>query len=354
MGTIWPGILAVKMEQRQGYSQMKGNDMKKYIIIIFMLIGIIACQRKDINNDIEYHLRANSYSADKLLYLESIFRKADDIDVFIGCIDLKKMEKLVFMPLTPGPYDFSWDKNGMSFLVTHGDRMTLYKKRGERDSCLFIPIAIACPTNAMYLYCEGNINSNKVAITWYSTIERENCYLGIYDFNNNTFSDTDILVDLKRVCWKNNEEIVYIKDGKVNTVNILTNKTAASDHNADILCGLINNKLVAIKERRIMLDDLELCSFRDNLNNGVVVSRDFIFAAFKDGEVFVFDKNGKKVGYAQNLKSIKLGSLGEEPNVVYGLQEGSIIKMVYSNNQIKVHNIITISDAKTNYKNLGL
>lgn len=166
--------------------------------------------------------------------------------------------------------------------------------------------------------------------------------LGIYRLDERKTYISDIPVHSLSLAWKDDATLYISEENKVNEVHIgpenieVVHTIPLSDGRRFL--GIIDNTLITIdRENTIQLGDNKL--IKNISSHYFIATESNIFVSTQKQEVVAFDRQGREISREKTKNRIKFGSIGRDPDEVYGMAGNVLVKIRTKNKNIEIEEI---------------
>jgi hypothetical protein len=275
-------------------------------------------------------------------------------------------------PTNVNIFDFAWNPEQPVFIVTQGDRMTLYRKDtlyGYRG------MAIRCPVDFLYTYCSWDPKGRWLAVNSHDfrtgvkipmvspagTKDTDSEFfettykhasgrkLGLYELKEEKFTISDIIIDHNPLVW-DNEDTIYATNGD-NILEIkLTSgvprlvRTIPIEEEVTRFFGMFDNQPLVWKDKKIKLGNTTLVELNQNSRNRVITTKTNIFVSASSSHLVVFNHKGQEISRTDPGELIDFGSIGKNPDTIYGLAESKLLRISLENANLKIQEVCNFAD----------
>ena len=256
--------------------------------------------------------------------------------------------RLLSSPTDTGPFDFAWVPGKEAFVVTQGDRMTLYQKDSSSDD--YNGTAIRCPIDFFYMHCSWSPNGKRLAVICLD-LKTSSRKLGLYQYQEQKFFVTTKLdIDYRFVVW-GHDGLLYATSGdKILAVELKAKKPRIvrtiplKERLTSFYCMFGDRPLYQTYEE-VRLGDKKLIELDQPVKFRVAATKMAIFVAASPTELVVFDRSGREVDRIDPGKSIRFGSPRDQ-NSVYALTDSTLLRISVENETLNIHKVCDLDDAR--------
>jgi len=135
------------------YIAHRGLFIKVIFIIAICLISLSGCLLTNANMvSSEYFLSLEGYSSKTNNLLFHARTHIDGIldSNFLAYYNICTGHTNYLFPMSEPPFDFSWQPGQDAFIVTHGDRISIFEKSDSYDK--YLGKSIQCPIKYIYIH----------------------------------------------------------------------------------------------------------------------------------------------------------------------------------------------------------
>jgi hypothetical protein len=234
---------------------------------------------------------------------------------------------LLVYPAGERTNDFAWIPGHPAFVVTYTGGMILFRDNlpggGYRGT------AIRCPVEIDYGFCSPSPGGEWLGVTCFSPTERVGYKLGLLDLNKERFMLTDIVADYPGLVWKNDTTLYVASGDHIAEVRLdsgipsVENTVPITDEMTGFY-GVFDGQPLLYNGNELRLGERQLLR-RDSAEGfSAIATETFIFVSASPS-LIVFDKEGRQVCRENPGREIRLGSVTEDPNAVYGIADGAVL-----------------------------
>ena len=321
---------------------------------ILMLLAIVMCDSScgDSKTQVSYSYKlsrgAYSPDANSLLFavydLDDLLKGTSSLAVY----DVEKRLANHIFPIDPPVFDFAWVPGQAVFVVTHGDRMTLFQKDADGD---YRGTAIACPVDLSYTRCSWNPKGEWLAVNCLGLRKGTGRKLGLYELKEERFVMSDIVIDHWSFLWWEDDSTLYAAKGdKVLEVKLESGaprltRTIPIKKGVIEFHGMFDDKPLVSKMMRIKLGNRTLVKLDDLARNRqVITTKKAIFVSASSTNLVVFNHKGLEINRTNPGRTIKFGPVGKDPNTVYGLAGSMLLRVSLEDGSLNVEEVVDLSD----------
>ncbi len=329
-----------------------------YIITLFIVLSCVSCSdnKEDVSSKYRLMLQGRSSFSGNILFARHIISQEPDISALLGIYDANKQSASYFTSIS-NPLDFSWSPKEDMFIVTHGYRISYFKRYDLSQD--YKGMAIPCPLDVLYTYCSWSPKGNWLAVNCYSLeASPEECShkLGLYSINDRKFMMSDIAMGHQRPIWANDTTLYVPARNKVAEVNINSGvpeliQTIPLKEETVAFYGMFNEKPLIQTEENIQLGSKILVELDKARKRAVIATKKYFFISVPSPKIVVFDHDGNYLCDADSKERVRFGSIGNDPNAVYALAKNTLLRLCVKNNSLDVQ-IIGDLQANSNYSDI--
>jgi len=276
-------------------------------------------------------------------YRESKLKKS----VFLAIYNEEKRSAKYMSTIGVAPFDFAWAPGKNLFVTTHRDRMILYQKNAEGG---YNGTAIRCPVDFMYTFFSWNPKGVLLAVNCFDH-KTSGRRLGLYELKEEMFVMSDIVIDLRPLIWKDDSTLYAMKDDKVLEVKLESGtlslaRTIPIEKEVSQFYGMYDDQALILvwKDKQIKLGNKTLVELDRSDTNRVVATPIAIFVSVSPTDLVVFDHKGREINRTNPGRTIKFGSIGKDPNTVYGLAGSMLLRVSVENGNLNIEEVVDLSD----------
>lgn len=323
-----------------------------FYVFLFLTVGIFDsfCLEKVPFGPHIYRLSRGGYSANTNVLLFAVHFDKNELmkGVFLATYDEKKGLAKYLFPISPAPFDFAWAPGRDLFAVTHGDRISLFRKSTSKYD--YKGTAIQCPLNVNYTYCTWNTKGNWLAVNCYDLEEAPGFHkLGLYRLVDSKFVISNIVIDHRPPVWKNDTTLYVTNDNKVVEVRVDSGipklaRTIPLEADTELFYSIFDGQALTQKSKKIKLGNRTLVELDQHSRTGVIATDTSIFVSASSTSLVVFDIKGNKLSQINPEKAIRFGSVGENPNTVYGLVGSVLLCLRMENGSLNIQEVCDLAN----------
>ena len=327
-------------------------EMFRYTFGLLMLPALVVCGSSCRNEKISYKLSRGGYSpsTNTLLLLVRVDLGEPLKGSFLATYDEEKgsLTHLLY-PTISGTCDFAWAPGQAIFVVTHSDRMTLFQKdpTSERG---YSGTAIRCPVNALYMFCSWNPKGEWLAVNCFD-LEKGCHRLGLYDLKEEKCVISDILMDAGcPPVWKDDATLYVTSDNNIVEVRVESGvprlvRTIPIEEGewAAIFYGMFDDRALVLRYKEIKLGNKTLVELDRATRNRVITTDTTIFVSACSTNLVAFDHEGREIDRTNPGRTIYFGSIGKDPNTVYGLADSVLLRIRVENGRLNIHQVCDLA-----------
>ncbi|MCP4258719.1 MAG: hypothetical protein GY774_14645 [Planctomycetes bacterium] len=338
----------------------KKIKMSHHTFSLMLLVVVMcgsSCKDAKPNVACSYRLSRGGYSpsAHTFLFVVTVDRdvslKAFGLGEKASWLATYNKEKRTVMyllyPTDSSPFDFAWAPGQAVFVVTDFDRMTLFHKDASDDG--YSGMAIQCPVNFMYTSCSWNSTGELLAVNCYDLERAFNNKLGLYDLKEEKFVLSDIVIDHRPFVWENDTTLLVTNHDKIVEVSLESGtpkleRTVPIEGGLTFFYGMFDGQALVLKGKEIKLGNRTLAVLGRNTRFGVSTTKKAIFVSDSSTNLIVYDHKGHEINKTNPGSTIHLGSIGEDPNTVYGLSGSMIMRISIENGSLNIHEVCDLAN----------
>ena len=330
------------------------------LMLLVVVMGVSSCKDAKPDGSCSYRLSRGGYSPSTQTLLIAISTdtdkslKAFGLGAKISWLATYDEEKRTvtsqLYPTNSSPFDFAWVPGQAVFVVTQGDRMTLYQKDalGERYS----GTAIRCPVNFMYMCCSWNPKGELLAVNCYDLERASSNRLGLYDLKEEKFVISDIVIDHRTLVWENDTTLFVTNDyGNIVEISLEYGtpklaRTIPVEEGFMLFYGMFDDRPLLQTYEGIRLGDKILIELdQPGFKFRVAATKMAIFVSASPTELVVFDRSGREVDRTNPGKLIRFGSPRDQ-NTVYALTDSTLLRVSVENETLNIHTVCDLNDSR--------
>ncbi|MHC4463933.1 MAG: hypothetical protein ACYS30_21235 [Planctomycetota bacterium] len=329
------------------------------LILLAIVICDSSCGDSRTQGSYSYRLSRGAYSPDENSLLFNVYdanslllaiRHFDsgEANTFLAVYDVEKRLAKFLFPIDPPVFDFAWVPGQGEFVVTHGDRMTLFQKDADGD---YRGTAIACPVDLSYTRCSWNPKGEWLAVNCNDLRKGTGRKLGLYELKEERFVMSDIVIDHRPLLWWEDDSTLYApKSDKVLEVELESGaprliRTIPIKKGMIRFHGMFDDKPLISKMTKIALGNRTLVRLDDLARNRqVITTKKAIFVSASSTKLVVFDHKGREINRMNPGRKIQFGPVGKDPNTVYGLDGSMLLRVSLENGSLNIEEVVDLSD----------
>jgi hypothetical protein len=156
---------------------------------------------------------------------------------------------------------------------------------------------------------------------------------------------TSIPTDHRRAVWKDNTSLYVPQNDGVVEVRIDSGKPEQVkripiEKDAPFFYGIFNGQpLIQNYNRKIELGTRTLVELDRDSTTAVVTTRKYIFVAASAKTLVAFDTNGRELCRTNPGRVVGFGSVGGDPNTVYGLTGSTLLRVFIENKSLNIEEV---------------
>lgn len=237
------------------------------------------------------------------------------------------------IPKNGAPCDFAWAPGRAAFIVTHYDGMTLFQEDASGHG--YTPTEIRCPTGFLYTHCSWSPKAEWLAVKCLDkrkVIQDRWGRLGLYSVENKKFVRTRLEIDHRELLWRSDGLLHVTDNDKVLAVGLKAGepvvvRSVPLEGELTIFYGMFGEQPLFQAFDEIRLGDKTLIALDKPLKFRVIATEMTAFVAASSTQLVAFDRKGHEIGRTDPEKALVLGSVGEDPNTVYGLADSVLVRI---------------------------
>lgn len=327
------------------------------LMLVILLTCGSSCRDSEPDSSISFRIFPDGYSSTLDTFLFRVSPNARDPlkDSFLATYNKGTglVQSLVH-PLHPGPVGAAWVPGRAAFVVTHGERTSLFER--DRAGRGYTGRALPCPLGPVYGSCSWSPEGRWLAVT---CVDRDDPSwsrkLGVYDLQRNTFVLSDITAKFQLPLWKDNTTLLVMRGDEVVEVTVESGPpkitaTVPIQEGADWFYGMFNGQALVWRGKKVCLGPRTLIGFEEMRTSSVLPTETTIFVAASTTNLVAFDRQGREIGRTDPGRMIQFGPIAEDPNTVYGLANSTLVQVSIENGQLSVRDLC---DLRKKMGNLG-
>ncbi|MHC4507510.1 MAG: hypothetical protein ACYTAO_00940 [Planctomycetota bacterium] len=332
-------------------------EMLHYTLVLLLLLGLVicgpSCGDSKAQGSASYRLSRGGYSrsTNTLLFAVSIDLGKPLKGSFLGTYkEDDGLATSLLYPIDIGPYDFAWAPGHAVFVLTHADRMTLFREDAASDRG-YSGAAIRCPVSVLYTYCSWNPKGEWLAVNCHDLRENSGHRLGLYELKEGKFVISDIVIDHRSPVWKD-DTTIYIPNGdSINEVRLESGaarlaRTIPIEEKTTLFYGVIDDQALTQKDKKVKLGDRTLIELDRASRFAVIVTRTAIFVSASPTNLAVFDHEGREMSKTNPRRTIRFGSIGRNPNSVYGLADSVLLHICVKKGSLNIQEVCDLANSE--------
>jgi len=261
-------------------------------------------------------------------------------------VEKKSLTHLLY-PTHMGLFDFAWAPGQSVFVLTHSDRVTLFRKKASDGG--FSGSAVRCPVNVLYMFCAWDPRGEWLAVNCQDLREGFNHRLGLYNLKEEKFVISDITTDYHAPLWTRDGTLYVPNRAGVQEVTLASGaprvvRTIPIEAGVFEFYGLFDDQVLVQEDNKIKLGYRTLVELDRPSKSAVIATDTMIFVSLSPKDLVVFDGEGREIDRIEPGKRIRFGSIGEDPNAVYGLAGMVLLRVAVENRSLDIHHVCDLAD----------
>ncbi len=317
------------------------------MLLLFVVFGA-SCRDSKTHESCFYRLSRGGYSPSTntfLLAIHADFGKLQKVIILVTYNEEKRLLKHLF-PMSPGPFDFAWAPGQAAFVMTHGNRMTLFRK--DISDLSYRGTAIRCPVDFSYTFCSWNPKGEWLAVNCFDLRKPSGHRLGLYKLKEEKFVISDIVIDHRPLVWKNDAALYASNGDSVVEVKLESGapklvRTIPIEKGVSFFYGIFDDQALVQKNKKIKLGTKTLVELDQARRYGAITTKTTIFVSASSTNLVVFDHKGREIDRTNPKSAIHLGSIGKDPNTVYGLSDSSLLRICVEDGDLNIQEVCELA-----------
>jgi len=331
-------------------------EMFRYIFVLVMLHVLVvcgsSCRDSKTHGSYFYSLSRGGYSPDtnRLLFAVHFDLGEPLKGTSLAIYDEEKRLAKRLFPIRPAPFDFAWAPEQSIFVVTHDNRMTLYQE--DASDCGYSGTAIRCPVNFIYTFCSWNPKGEYLAVNCFDLEKASGNRLGLYDLKKETCVITNMVMDTRPPVWQNDATVYVTNDDNLLEVKVESGspkliRTIILEEGVTFFYGMFDDQALVQKEKEIKLGNRTLVEL-DQVGRKfrVITTETTIFVSASSKNLVAFDHEGREIDRINPERTIRFGSIGKDPNTVYGLAGSMLLRIYVENASLNIQEVCDLANLK--------
>jgi len=333
--------------QKHIYNRIRAFFLAICLCVLFGTVMSTSCEKP--TKSYTYRLARGGYyrNLGVLLFAVDTYIDGEFKCALLAAYEEESGTAKYLYPMDPGPFDFAWSQKEDIFIVTHGSQMSVFEKSNSSDD--FTGTSVQCPINFLYTFCAWNPNGDWLAVNCYN-LESTDCHLGLYNIQGKQLVVTNIAIEFAQApVWQDNNSLFIPQNDSVVEVRIDSVKPQvvrriSIDKDAPQFYGVFNEQpLIHQKDRKIKLGSKTLVELDRHRKDALITTDKWIFVAPSSKNIVVFDHNGLELPRAKPTGWIKFGSIGANPNRVYGIIGSTLVSVFIENRNVNIEEVADLA-----------
>ena len=322
--------------------------MYRYACTVCLLACLVVCGASCEHAKMSYRLSRFGYSpfANALLYVNYYDGDGPLKSSWLAVYDVQKgVARHLRYPINAGIRDFAWVPGQATFVVTHGDRMTLFQQDGSGD---YSGTAVPCPVHVQYMFCSWDSSGEWLAVNCHSLKGTPVYRLGIYRLEDNRFVLTDIVCDHRVPIWGNGTTLYVPNGSTVAEVRVKSGvpkvvRTFPIERDAPLFLDMFDDQALIQVGNKVMLGGKTLVDLDRSTKSATISTNSIIFVSASSANLVAFDSAGQEIDRIDPGRVIRFGSVGEDENTVYGLANSIVLRVRVEGGNLRIKEIADIA-----------
>lgn len=352
------GVPRIKNNNRKEKSEMyKKIEIVRYIFLfsaIFnLMLTLTSCSSQNYNNKtIDYKLSIRGFypEENKLLFIAHVPKNMIfyNREYLLGVCDINKCH--IKYILSPPPLDFSWQPGRDTFVVTNGDRISLFESSKNDPNETYVGINIQCPINFNYTFCAWSPDGKWLAVNSYDLMSEKGYKLNMFNQDTGKFIITDIGIGSLPPIWKDNNNLYVSSENNILELNMISEtpqivKTFNLRTKPTWFYGIVDGKPLFLQQNKLYLGETELINLDYSSKGSVIWTGTYIFVAQNRNNFLVFNNKGKEECHINPGQIIRFGSIGEDSSIVYCTVGSKLLRISMKGKSIHLDEICDLSQS---------
>jgi len=264
----------------------------------------------------------------------------------------EEKEKLLgthLLPTATSLFDVAWIPGKSAFIVTHGDRMTLYRRDAGGT---FAGTAVPCPVDFLYVYCSWNPEGRWLALMCSDIrIGKGGFKLGLYDRKRNRYVGGTIVMEPVRPVWKDNATVYVLTDRGLAEVRVETPLHAPAimriiplQTGVSQFYGMFEALPLTRQGKEIRLGNSTLAELDHASDVRVAMTDTTIFISASPSRLLAFNRQGHNVAALDPGSTIQLGPAAGAPPRAYGLVDSRLLCVTLDGTTLRTEELCDLSN----------
>jgi hypothetical protein len=332
------------------------NELHNFglFILIALLMFCSSCRDSKTHGPHSFRLSRGGYSPSQkcLLFAAGFDNLMESYSAsVIGIYDFeRKSVKYLHFPADSGFFDFAWVSGQAAFVETRGDRMIMFHKDESENS--YNGTAIKCPVNLFYIYCSWNPKGQWLAVNCNNLGDAGAAFvLGLYNSIEEKFMISDIAMNPRPPIWKDDDTLLVTNDNNILEISLESGaaklvRTIPLEEDITWFYGIFDDKPLVQTGRQIKLGDKILTELDLPHKFRVITTQSTIFVSSSPTKLIAFDLKGSEISRTNPERKIQFGSVGEDPNTVYGLNVNMLLRIYVESDSLNIQNVYDLAESK--------
>ncbi len=261
---------------------------------------------------------------------------------FLATYDTHEGSLKFLFPLMHIFFDFAWVPRQPAFVVTHGDGMIFFEKDGSPDG--YGGTAIRCPTRLSYTFCSWSPKGRWLAAICTDAEAGTGTVLGLYASRTEKLMVTGIPVGYGTPIWQDEATVYVTKDNRVMEVQLGSGvpkvvRTIAFRKEVAFFFGTFDGRPLAQIRTKLRLGRKTLAERGTAYRYRVAATQTAIFVSLSPTKLVAFDHQGREIDRIDPRRLIWLGSVGDNPDTVYGLAGSALVRVCLEHGSLSIEEV---------------
>lgn len=202
------------------------------------------------------------------------------------------------------------------------------------------------------MFCSWNPTGRWLAVNCF---DLEKCCrkLGLYNLKEEKFVISDIPMDAGcPPVWKDDSTLYLTSDDNLLKVTVESGvprlaRSIPTEKGLAFFYGMFDDHALVQKDRRIKLGNRTLVDLDRAGRKFRVITTDMtIFVSASSTKLLAFDHEGREIDRINPGRTIYFGSIGKDPNTVYGLTDSVLLRVCVENGSLNIHQLCDLAGSE--------
>lgn len=242
--------------------------------------------------------------------------------------------------------DFAWIPGQDGFVVTHRGGMILFRRDTSVNG--YRGTSIRCPVEVDYGSCSWCPSGEWLAVACYSRVQPVGYKLGLFNLREEKFMLSNITARAIGLVWTDDATLYVMNDDGAVEVRLESGvprvvRSIPIGQDVVRFYGMFDGQPVVYEGDKLRLGDKILLRTESGKEYSAIVTEAFIFISVPPS-LIVFDKHGNEIYRASSSGAIQVGSVGENPNTIYGIaDDGILMRIVMENGRLHIEDVCDLT-----------